>query len=56
MNLEIKKKEVQELFNEKIKQLQETESIKNNLTAEILELRGKLNLINELLEVEGKKE
>lgn len=48
MNLKEKKKSLEALMQEKIQQLQKMEENRNALTTEIIELKGKLNLLTEL--------
>ena len=48
MNLKEKKQQIQTLLQTKLDQLQKLDNIRNQLSTEVIELRGKLNLINEL--------
>jgi len=48
-SLEERLKEHQNLLNEKIRQLNEVEVLRNNLINEIIELRGKVNLLQQLI-------
>ena len=52
--LEERKKSLQELLQQKITQMQNAESVKNSITTEVIELQGKLKMIDELIE-ESKK-
>ena len=49
MNLQETKKNKETLLANKLQELQGLESTRNNLSAEILELRGQIKLIDEML-------
>jgi hypothetical protein len=49
MDLKEKKKNLETLLSQKISQLQNTENIRNQLTNEVLELKGKVEMLNELI-------
>ena len=53
--LEEKKQNLSQLMNEKVSKLQQIENTRNQLTTEIIELRGKISLIEELLKAETPK-
>ena len=55
-NLENKKKELETLLNQKVQTFQNLEVSRNNLASEIVELRGKVKILEELLSGEEKKE
>lgn len=48
-SLQERKKAIELQLQQKTSQLQGIENARSQLTAEVLELRGKLNLLNELL-------
>jgi len=50
-----KKKVLNETLSQKVAELQQMENARNQLTTEIIELRGKINLIEELLKEETPK-
>jgi len=53
-NLETKQKEIKELINRKIQELQNIENMRNQLTNEIVKMQGKEEMLKEL--IDGKKE
>jgi len=52
MNLQERLSSLQNLLTEKVNQLNQIEALRNNLLNEILEIRGKINLLNELISQE----
>jgi len=48
-NLETKQKEIKELINKKIQELQNIENMRNQLTQEIIKLQGKEDMLKELI-------
>jgi len=51
-SLEEKKKNLSELMSRKVAELQQIENSRNQLTTEIIEIRGKIALIEEMLKEE----
>ena len=56
MNLQEKKITLEALVNTKLQELQRLEDTRNNLSAEVLELRGQIKLIDEMLKEEKPNE
>ena len=56
MNLQEKKISLETLIANKLQELQKIEDTRNNLSAEVLELRGQIKLIDEMLKEEKPKE
>ena len=56
MNLQEKKIALEALVNTKLQELQGAENARNSLSAEILELKGQIKLIDEMLKEEKPKE
>ncbi len=55
MKLEERKKQLESELKIKLENFQRLEGTRNQLSSEIIELRGKLNLIEELLKEETEK-
>jgi len=55
-DLENKKKELEALLNQKVQTFQNLEVSRSNLASEIVELRGKVQMLEELISGEVKKE
>ena len=53
--LQEKLKEHQNLLDEKTRQLNEIEALRNRLISEIIELRGKVNLLKQLISQEERE-
>jgi len=52
MELQQRRLSLQNLLSEKVNQLNQIEGLRINLTNEIIEIRGKLNLLDELISQE----
>jgi hypothetical protein len=55
-NILERKNSIEQIFNQKVKELQELETYKTNLTTELLQLKGKLDLLNELTKEKTKEQ
>jgi len=55
-DLENKKKELETLLNQKVQEFQNLEANRSSLASEIVELRGKVQMLEELISGEAKKE
>ena len=54
MNLKERKKDLETQLQEKVDRFQNIESVRNQLANEITEMRGKLQMLNELIDEETK--
>lgn len=54
MNLQERKLNTDTLLQQKVRELQKLEEARNALTTEVLELRGKVNLLTELIQEKEK--
>lgn len=55
-NLLERKKTLEGFLQQKVSEFQNIENLRNKLTTEIIELKGKLDLLNELIKEETQKD